>query len=189
MKYIFVVLLIYSGFSFGEPSDCSQIEDSEKRLACFDSRFPGSAAAKPVPETTSSETGSEIRPSGKTPVNQGTLPTATTTSERQESKPSEIPASKPPEAGPASGKGLFRLPRLFGARDNYVVNAKIKAILNGDQQKMVFLLDNGQIWLQSSPRNLPFHKGDDVTIKSGTMGGYILRTISGTSTRVRRIKP
>ena len=140
MKYIFVVLLIYSGFSFGEPSDCSQIEDSEKRLACFDSRFPGSAAAKPVP-------------------------------------------------GPASGKGLFRLPRLFGARDNYVVNAKIKAILNGDQQKMVFLLDNGQIWLQSSPRNLPFHKGDDVTIKSGTMGGYILRTISGTSTRVRRIKP
>ena len=64
----------------------------------------------------------------------------------------------------------------------------LKAVRVGDQQKMVFLLANDEVWLQNSPRQLPFEKGDEVRIKSGTIGGYIMRNTNGTSTRVRRIK-
>jgi hypothetical protein len=53
---------------------------------------------------------------------------------------------------------------------------------------MVFRLENGQIWMQSSPRNLPFAVGNKVAIKSGRIGGYIMRSESGTSTRVKIIE-
>ena len=62
-------------------------------------------------------------------------------------------------------------------------------ILNKDQQKkIVFLLSNEEIWLQDSPRDLPIYRGDEVNIKKATLGGYIMRNESGTSTRVSRIK-
>ena len=53
---------------------------------------------------------------------------------------------------------------------------------------MVFRLANEQIWMQSSPRRLPIHKGDEVTISPGTVGGFIMRTERGVATRVQRIE-
>jgi hypothetical protein len=35
---------------------------------------------------------------------------------------------------------------------------------------------------------LPFKAGDKVTIKSGRIGGYIMRSASGTSSRVKLIE-
>ena len=64
----------------------------------------------------------------------------------------------------------------------------IVAIRRGDKQKMVFLLDNDQIWMQSNPRPLPFHEGDTVSIENATMGGYFMRSTRGMGTRVRRIR-
>jgi hypothetical protein len=77
---------------------------------------------------------------------------------------------------------------LFSASENLVINSKLTSIRDRDKQKMVFRLENEQIWLQDSPRSLPFREGDDVTIKSATIGGYILSNNKGVSTRVRRIK-
>ncbi len=63
----------------------------------------------------------------------------------------------------------------------------IAALRRGDQQRMVFRLENGEIWMQNSPRDLPFKVGDEVTIKSGRLGGHIMRSSRGTSTRIRRV--
>jgi hypothetical protein len=73
-------------------------------------------------------------------------------------------------------------------RETVEVTATIKEVIDRDRKKMVFLLDNDQIWLQASPRNLPIRQNDRVTIKSGFIGGYILRNEKGTSTRVERIR-
>lgn len=76
---------------------------------------------------------------------------------------------------------------LFDSKEKVEFTALVQELRKRDKQKMVFLLDNGQMWIQSSPRNLPFKKGDKVTIKSGLIGGYILRNERGVSTRVSRI--
>jgi hypothetical protein len=73
-------------------------------------------------------------------------------------------------------------------RESIEITATIKEVIDKDRKKMVFLLDNDQIWLQTSPRNLPIRQNDKVTIKSGFIGGYILRNEKGTSTRVERIR-
>lgn len=76
----------------------------------------------------------------------------------------------------------------FDNPEQITVESVVTAIKDEPQKKMVFSLENGQIWLQNSPQNLPIQSGDKVTIKSASIGGYLLRNESGTSTRVRRIK-
>ena len=53
---------------------------------------------------------------------------------------------------------------------------------------VIFLLDNGQIWIQDVFRYMAVDEGDAVTIKRARMGGYIMTTERGASTRVQRIR-
>jgi len=85
-------------------------------------------------------------------------------------------------------KNLLRKTKRMFDRESIKITATIKEVIDKDRKKMVFLLDNDQIWLQTSPRNLPIRQNDKVTIKSGFIGGYILRNGKGTSTRVERIR-
>ena len=64
----------------------------------------------------------------------------------------------------------------------------IDTIRTEDKQPMVFLLANGEIWMQSSARSLRFHEGDTVRIKNATLGGYFMKADNGTNTRVKRIQ-
>ena len=77
---------------------------------------------------------------------------------------------------------------LFGWTDQVDLDTEIVAVRRGDQQRMVFRLANGQIWMQNTARDLPFTVGDKVNIKNGRIGGYMMRSEGGTSTRVRRIE-
>jgi len=78
--------------------------------------------------------------------------------------------------------------KLFDFGKKIEISATIVDLLNRDKQRMVFKLDNDQIWIQTSPRNLPIKKGDNVTILSATMGGFIMRTDRGLSTRVSMLE-
>ena len=73
--------------------------------------------------------------------------------------------------------------------DRTPVQATIVAIHSQDRQKMVLQLDNGEVWIQNSPRNLPFRAGNRVSIQQGIMGGYIIRNGQGVSSRFSLIKP
>ena len=66
--------------------------------------------------------------------------------------------------------------------------ARLQAIRRGEKQKMVFLLENGEIWLQSAPRDVAFYQQDKVTITRGVLGGHFMRNAAGVSTRVVRIR-
>ena len=77
---------------------------------------------------------------------------------------------------------------IFGRKEKVDFTSTLTAIRRGDQQAMMFLLANQQVWMQNAPRDLPFKEGEEIRIKSGTVGGYIMRNDNGTSTRVKRVR-
>jgi len=170
-KYGLIGLLVVN-MSVYAADDCSRVESREQRLACFDRLYPSGNT------TISSEL---VEPMESVSPAKGSVPTV----------PSEEAFTSAQAAESTSGKGAAQPPRkgwsLFGERDDTIITASITDVLERETQKMVFQLSNGQIWLQSSPRNLPLGIGDNVTIKSGLLGGYIMRNSSGTSTRVQLI--
>ena len=172
LKYLPVALLTLSSSLVYGAEDCSLIENTQDRLACYDTKFPRADPATVAPDTNSEampETSIEDVPdtvAGETQVTPKTESVSIT----------ETPA-EPPKSSSNS----------FFAKKEPEFTATVKGILNKDQRKMAFLLSNEQIWLQNTPRNLPIREGDEVTIKKGSVGGFIMRTASGTSTRVSRI--
>lgn len=166
---ILVSALAINSIAWSEQtSECSQIEDKNERLLCFDREFPNTAQPNKPSETpqTSSDRISN------TPVSKAA-----------------VPASSQPEiqAEPKESNG-FSVAGLLDWKETQSFESEIAAIRSGGQQRMVFRLDNGQIWMQTSPRELPFSVGNKVVIKSGRIGGFIMRSESGTSTRVKRIE-
>ena len=149
-------------------SECSQIENRTERLLCFDREFPGTPAQL-----------------SKSKVNSEAKALVETVNTPVEEAPVEAANAEPSEE---KTKNRLALGGLFDSQDQPKIETKIAAIRSGGQQRMVFRLENGQIWMQSSPRNLPFAVGNKVAIKSGRIGGYIMRSESGTSTRVKIIE-
>ncbi|MCZ6854487.1 MAG: hypothetical protein O7G86_11270 [Gammaproteobacteria bacterium] len=151
---------------------CSDIVDARARLVCFDRQFPhrdDTAAAAEHDESPESAVVTEPILVTEPIPDRDAPPTVA----RRDPAPSETPLESP--------KGLF---------GDEIVNltTTIKAVRTGDKQKMVFLLANDEIWMQSTPRPLRFAEGDMVRIKSARLGGYFMHSESGTSTRVRRIR-
>ena len=66
--------------------------------------------------------------------------------------------------------------------------SRIKKIRSRKKQRMVFLLENDQVWIQIEPRAQPFREGEQVSIKADLMEGFNMRSESGAYTRVRRIQ-
>lgn len=154
---------------------CSQIADATERLACFDRTFP-SASTTDAPQSKPVDAIESRTVIPDSPAQ----PRAATT------EVVEAPALPAPPAQ-VDTEGLSK-GGMFAAKPKTAISSKLKSVRDADKQKMIFLLENDQIWLQDSPRSLPFSKGQDVTIKSGTIGGYLLSNEEGVSTRVRRIK-
>ena len=147
---------------------CHQITDPTERLACYDQKFqgdPNESEARVVSPAVESKAISQQTPADS--------PTASP-------KPNAASMADQPAAPTNRG--------LFSAKEKLNINSRLVSVRDKDKQKMVFRLENEQIWLQDSPRSLPFRKGDEVTIKSATIGGYILSNQKGVSTRVRQIK-
>ena len=177
MKQLFLSCLFISGLISVSPvlaesgQGCALIENAQKRLACFDRQFPR-------PEETPGSLNPDSETSGKSAT-----PAA-------DSHPEPVSDHADPVGAveDLSSPAPPRRGRLFGWLETLDMDSEIAAVRRGAQQRMVFRLTNGQIWMQSTPRELPFSTGDKVKIKSGRVGGYIMRSESGTSTRVRRIE-
>lgn len=174
MKYLKVLpvagLLILSHPVLAQEDNlsCHQISDPTDRLACYDSAFQGAPTeteTRVVSPSVESKTVKQKPPTDSPAVSEQT--NAASTADKPVTKPSR---------------------GLFSANEKLSINSRLISVRDKDKQKMVFRLENEQIWLQDSPRSLPFRKGDEVTIKSATIGGYILSNQKGVSTRVRQIK-
>ena len=165
-SFLVALALIVGAKSYAEQtSPCSQIADKAERLECFDREFP-----------------SEIKASAKT------LPSAEASQTTVVSTPEPIADVVADDQSTQKPKEKMSLGGLFDWKSQPEVETEIAAIRSGSKQRMVFRLANGQIWMQSTPRALPFKAGDKVTIKSCRIGGYIMRSASGTSSRVKLIE-
>ena len=156
--------------SGSEGRDCSTIEDADERLSCYDRQYSREPASD---EPASPATMTEIE----------TMP-VTGQSAAETTVEDVAPAAAAAEgAGPESEEQ-----RTFFGSEKLNLTSTIAAIRAGEKQKMVFRLENAQIWIQATPRPLPFREGDTVTIKNAFFGGYFMRSEKGTSTRVQRIQ-
>jgi len=201
MKYVsFILFLLTSPAYADDGPDCSSIKDRNDRLACFDRLFPvipekakQQAPSIEGPQTT--QTAAPVTPErqpaapAKTLISSG-HPVPVTAQSPSAPTLTETPAvaKADKEKKTSFTKNLLRKTKRMFDRESIEITATIKEVIDKDRKKMVFLLDNDQIWLQTSPRNLPIRQNDKVTIKSGFIGGYILRNEKGTSTRVERIR-
>ncbi len=147
---LFLVTFVFGQSVTASETDCREIQDAEKRLACFDQQFDRESQ-KPKDEETSSE--------------------------------KLLSTDEKPR--PSPGK---RMKSLFDWDDAKPFISKIKKIRSREKQRMVFLLENDQIWIQTEPRPQPFREGEEVSIKTGLMGGFNMRSKSGAYSRVRRIQ-
>ncbi len=154
-----------------EQQPCSKLPTAAERIVCYDRQFPPDQA--PATSAGAAEAPASIADVPARPAQSPSVPATATA-------PSPTPSSTDQEKSWL--RGVFDKPAAVSE------SSTIKEMHRRDAQNMAFLLDNDQIWLQDSPRNLPFHVGDTVTIANGTFGGYFLTSDNGTKTRVRRIK-
>ena len=194
-RTVCMALVVVAGWSnaaaAAERVDCSKIEDPGERLACYDRQFrPG--------ESTTSKADAATAAAAETGVPEAVAPeTVAPATDRHgalaEPAPGE-PAAPPPPGLSEEVAGEGGTPDDGGKRETTFLGdekvdltSTIKAILAGEKQKMVFQLENNQIWIQASPRPLPFREGDKVTIRNALLGGYFMRSEKGVNTRVQRI--
>ena len=81
-----------------------------------------------------------------------------------------------------------RAKSLFDWKGTEPFISKIKKIRSHEKQRMVFLLNNDQIWIQIEPRFQPFKEGEQVYIQANFTGGFNMRSESGAFTQIRRIQ-
>lgn len=183
MKRFTIALLLFvlqASPAFAD-ENCSELEDPFARLKCFDRNYPSVTSPAPITPPGEENAGSRAEDAQ---LNENLIPTSanepieTETVVVTESKKSVSEEKKPAR----TWKNMFD----FGEKID--LSATVVDLLKKDKQRMVFKLDNDQIWIQTTPRSLPIKKGDNVTIRSATFGGFILRTEGGTSTRVSMLE-
>ncbi len=214
MKYFACLLLLLSfAASAEEVADCSEIANAVDRLSCFDQHFPRKDSAPPVPENQTevnpisdeASTGEPVSiPEESFPDTSQTAAAAaaapqespvppdtkqsTAEAEAASVQPESLVVSEPKQSTTDSAPGTLKKGAIFGRDPRIELTTTITSIRRGDQQKMVFLLENDEVWMQATPRRMPFREGDTVTIKNASVGGYFMRTENGASTRVSRIR-
>lgn len=102
-----------------------------------------------------------------------------------------VPAASTAPAAPAvQGLGAEQLakPRTEAAPEQEV-RATIAALRQNAEGRMVFTLDNGQVWLQRDSASVRLKAGDVVTVKPGALGTYnLIGGGPGLIIKVRRVK-
>jgi hypothetical protein len=181
------MVLVVSALSLSARAeqDCSAIDDPEARLACYDEQFSRASGAEDDESSEAVAQPQEAVPATPPAAEQApSAPAAVITSEPVTAEPEE--PQKPQTAaseGQEPGKG-----GLFDQDELVDLTSTITHVHARAQQKMVFQLENKQVWMQSVPRLLRIREGDQVTIENASVGGYMMRTDRGVTTRVERIR-
>lgn len=197
-SWLKIGLIIVGGVSVMAQAaeDCTQIDDPMARLACFDRQFsrsePPSGTKAGENRAGENRTGEKLNVNPANQVEQAPEPVQETIRvepQRERAGEAEVAdqagtrtqaQSVRNEEPKQQKRGWFS--RFTGEKKEYY--GTVIDLLNNPKQRMVFQLDNGQIWIQSQARNLPIRKGDKVSVRSATGGGFILRSADGVSARV-----
>jgi hypothetical protein len=159
---------------------CRSIADAAARLACFDresATLAAGAAAAPAP--------------AQSPASAGAPAVA--------SQPAAAPSSAAPTSAPATAAQNFGLSAAAIAAQEVQagkrpaepthLQAHLMELSRAGDGRLVFTLDNGQIWLQVLEEgDLLLKPGDAVTLSRGLFHSFTLRTNSGRFCKVTRIR-
>lgn len=186
---------------------CRGIADPAARLQCFDRQtatLAADAAPTKVPAQPSVATaGSPSAPSSGAVSMSPSVPSSGAVSASPAAPASSVAAGAAASASAASASAEalqnFGLPPnaiaskevAAGKRpaDLSRIHAHVSDLSRAGDGRMVFTLDNGQIWLQVlSEGDLLLRPGDDVTISRALFQSFMLKTGSGRGCRVTRIR-
>ncbi len=165
--------------------DCRNIADATARLACFDHAAASPArTAVPVPAAPAAATPTTSVATPAAPV-----PTAV-------SQPAAAPAPAAPVLTPQEQFGLPERAVVahevaVGTRASAAskLDAHIAKITQAPDRRIVFTLDNAQVWRQLNLEGEMLAKaGDAVTISRGLLGSYWLQIQSGRGCKVTRLQ-
>ncbi|WP_143735738.1 hypothetical protein [Microbulbifer mangrovi] len=69
------------------------------------------------------------------------------------------------------------------------ITATITKVDDGAYGKLIFTLDNGQVWRQTDTKRSILRDGDQISIERGAFGSFLMRKATGgRSMRVKRVK-
>lgn len=198
MKYALAFLLAFTPLAvFGEAAEgelnCAAIENARERLACYDRAYSDRPMPPPKirteviapPATLGQPSTPATRQSGAESGASANKASVNSTSDSRIDS-ATAPTARRGTAAPTSESK--RTGGMFSRSEKVEFSSTIRTIRDEDDQRMIFLLDNEQIWIQAAPRFIPFKEGDVVTIKSGLIGGFTMRNEKDVTTRVQRIK-
>ena len=158
---VLVALIGFPGLVLAQV--CTDIEDDNERLACYDA----------IIEAPSS------------------IPEAPAAPAEQQAAPAETPLREPGNSAettmPAAAPGDFGKTEPFDAAREYIEASivEIDTSANIDYLR----LDNGQVWRETETSHLRFRVGRKVTITEGIMGSFDLRMEGNKNVvKVRRIR-
>ena len=168
-------------------AECAAQDDDAARLACYDSHnAPRKAAAKAqgsAPAIAQDSVPAKVR---------GSAPPSTPGSAAAKAQDSATAQAQgaAPQAAPGKDFGLPKHesapPQAAEPADLIAHVASVSPRLTGE---LLLKLDNGQSWVQAQRKSgVNIKAGERVSIAQGAFGGYLLRSDSGVSMRVRRLE-
>lgn len=166
---------------------CTAIADDAARLACYDSIFRTPGGTTPVgAATAAAPTGAGAPPASAAATAAaaaGATPPATPTQDF-----GLTPARKQSlEAAEAKATGAPKPPEEPAVPDS--LTARVATAAHRVTGELVVILDNGQVWVQIDTETKGrVREGDEVTIRKGTLGSFLLVTPNHILVRVRRVK-
>ena len=166
---------------------CAREQDSAARLACFDRQVAARHATNPPPPA----------------ARRADAPTssAAATTPKVLAAPAPVPAAGPAPApasaaSSASDVGLdarqirkLHPERAESGKGGISFDAKVVRVIARRPLISAFELDNGQIWEQSEVVDgLWVRPAENVTIRAGAMGGFMLKSADGHLVHVWRVR-
>jgi len=149
-----------------DSADCAAIESSDERLACFDAAY--GAGAETPPDTASAPVdGGPAEPAAGVVV-----PAAAAAGAAQVTTPSEAD---------------FGIEKPKSETEGESLTSGIAAVKRDGYDKLIFELDNGQVWRQIEYKRFSAKAGQVAEIRHGSFGSYKFYIKGGKNwTRVRR---
>ena len=176
-------------------AECAAQDDDAARLACYDSHnAPRKAAAKAQGSASANAQGSApaIAQDSVPAKVRGSAPPSTPGSAAAKAQDSATAQAQgaAPQAAPGKDFGLPKHesapPQAAEPADLIAHVASVSPRLTGE---LLLKLDNGQSWVQAQRKSgVNIKAGERVSIAQGAFGGYLLRSDSGVSMRVRRLE-
>ncbi len=171
-----------------DPHACRDIADPAARLACFDRAVDTPVAAKSSAAPAPASAPASPAPAPRPPAVVATPP----------ADPAPAVPVVAPAAPPLNAEQQFGLPEHTvtvkeveagrRAADLKKLEAHVVGITVAPDQRLVFTLDDGQVWRQNaSEGELLAKQGDAVTISRGLLGSFWLQLPSGRGCKVSRL--